>query len=107
MSEYYLVSTTTEREEDAERIAALLVKQRLAACVQIIGPIKSHYHWQGTVESSVEWRCEAKTRRTLLGKIRAIMEESHPYDLPELIATPILEGSQEYLNWLKEGLTDE
>ncbi len=65
MSDYIQVVTTTERREDAERIARALVEQRLAACAQVSGPITSTYRWQGEIETAQEWQCRAKSRRDL------------------------------------------
>jgi len=98
------VTTTTGTKHDAEQIAAELVERRLAACVQIGGPIRSTYHWQGAVETSEEWLCTMKTSRPHLAGIREVLEQLHPYDLPELVATPIVDGSDAYLAWLREEL---
>jgi len=68
--------------------------------VQIGGPIESHYWWQGKLESSQEWQCVAKTRADLYDKIEAAIKQLHPYDEPEIIATPITAGSAGYLSWI-------
>ena len=104
MSEFLQITTTTATRQDAERIAAELVSRRLAGCVQISGPITSIYRWQGKTENSEEWMCTLKTGREQLADIRKLIEEIHPYDVPELIATPIVDGSEKYLAWLKEQL---
>lgn len=104
MSEFLQVSTTAGTREVAERIAVELVDQRLAACVQVSGPIQSIYRWQGIIESSEEWLCTAKTSRGQLDAIRDVLVRLHPYELPELIATPIVDGSEAYLKWLAEQL---
>ena len=100
MSEYTQVVTTTERREDAERIARVLVEQRLAACVQIVGPISSTYHWQGKIETAEEWQCWAKTRRELYQRVEREIGRLHSYDVPEILAVPIVAGSADYLAWL-------
>jgi periplasmic divalent cation tolerance protein len=102
MNEYIQVVTTAERQEDARRIADLLVAKRLAACVQIVGPVTSVYRWQGKVESAEEWQCLIKTRHALADDVAEAIREVHPYDLPEIIAVPIVTGSREYLTWLTE-----
>jgi periplasmic divalent cation tolerance protein len=104
VSEFLQITTTTGKRQDAEQIAAELVSRRLAGCVQISGPIVSTYRWQGKTETSEEWMCTIKTERGQLEGIRELLAEIHPYDVPELIATPIVDGSEKYLAWLKEQL---
>jgi periplasmic divalent cation tolerance protein len=104
MNEYLQITTTTGTRHDAERIAAELVSRRLAACVQISGPIASTYRWQGAVETAEEWLCTAKTSREQFAAIEEVVARLHPYEVPELIATPIVIGSEAYLNWLGEQL---
>jgi periplasmic divalent cation tolerance protein len=105
MTDYIQVVTTTERREDAERIARTLVEERLAACVQVTGPITSTYRWQGQIETAQEWQCWAKSRRGLYDKIEQTIRRLHPYEVPEILAMPILAGSAGYLAWL-EGETE-
>jgi periplasmic divalent cation tolerance protein len=100
MSEYIEEVTTTEHREDAERIAQSLVEQRLAACVQIVGPISSTYRWQDAIETAEEWQCWAKTRRELYGQVEQAIRQLHPYEVPEILAIPVLAGSESYLAWL-------
>jgi periplasmic divalent cation tolerance protein len=96
------VVTTTERREDAERIAGMLIEKRLAACVQIVGPVLSIYRWKENIERAEEWQCHIKTRAGLYGAVEAAIKANHPYETPEIIALPILQGSREYLTWLRE-----
>jgi periplasmic divalent cation tolerance protein len=105
-AEYLQVQTTAGSEEEAERIAATLVERRLAACVQVIGPISSHYRWQGKVEHSQEWLCLAKTEAASYAKLEAAIAELHSYDEPEIVATPIVAGSAGYLNWVSHSVGD-
>jgi periplasmic divalent cation tolerance protein len=107
MTDYIQVTTTTEHREDADRIAQTLVDARLAACVQIEGPITSTYRWKGRVETSPEWRCTAKTRRDLFEQIDRAIREIHPYEVPQILAVPIVAGSQSYLDWLGEELAEK
>ena len=104
MAEYLQITTTTGARHDAERIAAELVSRRLAACVQVSGPIASTYRWQGVVETAEEWLCTAKTSRAMFAEIERVVKQLHPYEVPELIATPVVEGSETYLKWLGEQL---
>lgn len=96
------VVTTTGKREDAERIAALLVERRLAACAQVSGPIDSYYRWQGKVERDREWRCSIKTTSALYGRVEEAILEVHPYELPQVIALPVLDASSDYARWLEE-----
>ena len=100
MSEYIQVATTVATEDEAGAIAGLLVEKRLAACVQVIGPMTSHYRWQGKIETATEYLCLAKSRAALYFEIEAAVKSIHPYEVAEIIATPIIAGSQEYLAWL-------
>jgi periplasmic divalent cation tolerance protein len=102
--EYIQVLTTTGSEEEAKRIAAALVDGRLAACVQIAGPVTSRYRWQGAVEEAQEWQCLAKTTRVRYREVEAAIREIHSYEEPEIIATPIVVGSQGYLSWIYESV---
>jgi periplasmic divalent cation tolerance protein len=96
--------TTAGSEEEAGRIAALLVERRLAGCVQVVGPIASRYRWQGEVEEAREWQCLAKTTRAAYEAVEAAIQEAHSYDEPEIIATPIVAGSAGYLAWIDENV---
>jgi periplasmic divalent cation tolerance protein len=102
MKSYIQISTTTETKEQAQKIAKYLVEQKLAACVQISGPIESTYRWKGKVETSKEYLCLIKTWTTLFKKVEAAIKKMHPYETPEIIAVPIIKGSKEYLNWLDD-----
>ena len=102
MESYIQVVTTVEKREDAKRIAITLVERKLAACVQIAGPIDSIYHWKGKVEKAEEWQCIIKSRGDLYEKIEEAIKAVHPYEMPEIIATPIATGSRGYLEWLRK-----
>jgi periplasmic divalent cation tolerance protein len=107
MADYLQVLTTADSEEEAERISAALVERRLAACVQVIGPISSRYRWQGKIEHEQEWLCLAKTEASRYTDIEAAIGELHSYDEPEIVATPIVAGSAGYLAWLSKSLQDK
>lgn len=100
MAEYLQVMTTVATREDADKIAASLVEQRLAACVQVLGPITSTYRWQGVVQTSQEWLCLAKSRRDLYPQLEEAIRRVHPYQVPEILAIPVIVGSTSYLAWL-------
>jgi periplasmic divalent cation tolerance protein len=95
-----IVITTTESEDEAKQIARGLVEERLAACVQIAGPITSIYRWEGAVEEAAEYLCLVKTRADLFERVEAAIRDRHSYDLPEIIAVPVERGSEAYLDWL-------
>jgi periplasmic divalent cation tolerance protein len=101
MEGFIQVTTTTEKREDAERIARSLVETRLAACVQILGPIESIYRWKGKIETAVEWLCLIKSREENFGAIEHAIRSLHLYETPEIIAVPVAAGSRDYLDWLR------
>ena len=101
------VVTTTEKQQDAEKIAGMLIEKRLAACVQIVGPVLSIYWWKNEIERAEEWQCHIKTRAGLYGAVETAIKANHPYETPEIIALPILQGSREYLTWLHEEIRGE
>ncbi len=100
MTSYIEIKTTTETKEEAKNIAQHLVGEKLAACVQILGPITSTYRWKGKVEVAEEWLCLIKTRENLYQDVEKAIKEKHSYETPEIIAVPIVEGSGEYLAWI-------
>ena len=97
---YLMVKTTTDAREDAERLARGLVEQRLAACVQVLGPISSTYRWEGAVETAEEWLCLVKTTGARFEALAAHVEANHGYETPELTAVPVSRGSAAYLAWV-------
>lgn len=101
------VVTTVASREVAETIARALITQRLAGCVQVHGPIESCYRWEGKVEVAVEWVCTIKTDVHRFPQLRDTLRELHPYDVPEILATPVVAGNEDYLRWLAEQLPDE
>jgi periplasmic divalent cation tolerance protein len=102
--EFLQVTTTTGTRHDAEKLAGELVSRRLAGCVQVSGPIASTYRWQGQTETSEEWMCTIKTGRVQFAAIQQLIDEIHPYEVPELIASPVVGASEKYLAWLREQL---
>lgn len=102
MSDFLVVMTTFESKEDAERVAKLLLREGLSACIQILGPIKSFFRWKGKEEEAEEWLCLMKTRAELYGRLEELLLREHPYETPEVVALPIVRGSEGYLSWLME-----
>ncbi len=99
-----MVLSTCGSKEEAQRIAHELVQRRLAACVNLVGPIESVYRWQGEVESAAEWLLLIKTTGEASARVRDALRELHSYQLPECIEVPIEAGSAEYLNWIEENV---
>lgn len=95
-----LVITNCPDEETANRIALAVIEAKLAACVNILPRVQSIYRWQGAVESAVEVPLLIKTTAAAYPALEAAIRESHPYDVPEIIALPITTGLPAYLNWL-------
>ena len=103
-ADFLTVLTTTGQKSDADRIARTLVDDQLAACVQVIGPIRSTYRWKGKVETTPEWLCLIKTASRLYESLETKLKEIHPYETPEVVALPIVRGSADYLAWLDDAL---
>lgn len=102
MTEYLQIITTIDSREAAHAVAGALVERRLAGCVQVIGPISSVYRWQGEIETDEEWLCLIKTHAGRYAQVEEAIRELHSYDEPEILATPIADGSPGYLEWLGE-----
>jgi periplasmic divalent cation tolerance protein len=102
MHSFIQVSTTVDKRQDATKIAKSVLEGKLAACVQVIGPIRSTYWWKRKIEDAEEWLCLMKTRKQLYKKLEKRIKAIHPYEEPEIIALPIIEGSAGYLRWIEE-----
>lgn len=100
MTRAVVVLSTAGSSEEAERIAAALVDERLAACVNLVAPLTSIYRWQGKIERSSEVLLVIKTRQSLVTRLIARLTTLHSYDVPEAIALPITSGARDYLAWL-------
>ncbi|MFQ5903513.1 MAG: divalent-cation tolerance protein CutA, partial [Candidatus Binatia bacterium] len=91
--------------DEGDRLAHALVEERLAACVNRVRPVQSIYRWQGQVEQNEEELLIIKTKGELFDRLKKRVQELHSYSVPEIIALPILEGSEGYLKWLAEQLS--
>jgi periplasmic divalent cation tolerance protein len=98
------VSTTTSPKIDADRIARVLLEKKLAACVQVIGPMTSTYWWKGSIEVAKEWLCLIKTESSLYRRVERTIRDVHTYKTPEIVAVPIVAGSKDYMKWLLSSL---
>lgn len=101
------VTLTVPSRDAADRIARALVEERLAACVQVQGPIASTYRWEGAVEQAEEWYCHVKTTRARLDQVTARILELHSYVTPEIVAVPLIGGLPAYLQWIADSVGDE
>jgi len=104
MEQARIVLTTVSSTEEAHRMAAALVEERLAACVNILGAVHSVYRWQGKVESATEIQLIIKTSREKLEAVQAAVQRLHSYQVPEFLVLPVESGSKAYLHWLYENL---
>ncbi len=107
MSDKRVVLTTAGSVEEANQIADALVQRRLAACVNIVGPISSVYRWKQNVERAQEWLLIVKTTAGAADTVGDAIQELHSYELPECIVLPIEAGSEAYLEWVGENVTNE
>lgn len=100
---YGVVLITASSETEGESIARALIEAKLAACVSLT-PVRSIYTWQGKINSDREWQLIIKTDLNLFPALESKIKEIHSYEVPEIIALPIIAGSQSYLDWIGENL---
>lgn len=104
MTDKRIVLTTTGSKDEARKITRALIERRLAACVNVVGPIDSVYRWQSAIEEAQEWLLIIKTSAAQFENVRNAIRELHSYELPECIEIAIEGGSAEYLNWIGENV---
>ncbi|MEN6627972.1 MAG: divalent-cation tolerance protein CutA [Candidatus Sumerlaeia bacterium] len=100
MTEAIMVTITFDSAEKANEMARLILERRLAACIQVLGPVTSTYRWNGPIESAQEWLALIKTRHEHFESLELLVKEHHSYEVPEILAVPIVAGSRDYLDWL-------
>jgi periplasmic divalent cation tolerance protein len=100
MTEKILVLSNCGSEEEARRVARALVEARVAACVNIVPGIQSVYHWQGAIQEDSEWMLVIKSTRSMFDSLSAELRKIHSYQVPEVLAIPIIAGDQNYLDWM-------
>jgi periplasmic divalent cation tolerance protein len=100
-----VVLTTIGSATDGQTLASILVNERLAACVNVLGEMESVYRWKGGVESERERQLVIKTTADRLPALQARVHELHPYDVPEFVVLPVGGGSERYLSWVRESTT--
>ena len=101
---YSVIFITTKDMSEAEKISKALVSKKLVACVNIVKGIKSFFWWEGKVDEANEVLLILKTKRSYFEKIEKAVKLLHSYDVPEIIALPIIEGSKDYLRWVNASL---
>ena len=106
MTDKIVVLSTCGSADEAERLARELVAQHAAACVNIVAPVRSIYRWKGKIEDASEWLLIVKTNRASFDRLRAALEAAHSYELPEVLALPVVAGSPNYLRWIEGELKE-
>ena len=104
MTNKIIVLSTSSNMEEAEKIARRLVEDHLAACVNVVPGMRSFYRWKGKVEDAAEWLLIIKSSRENFGALEAALGKLHSYEVPEVVAIPVVEGSKNYLNWMEKEL---
>ena len=104
MTDKIVVLSTCANEADAGRVARALVEAGLAACVSVVPGLRSYYHWRGALETSDEVLLLIKSSRELFPQLKLEIEKIHPYEVPEILALPVVEGAENYLNWMGANL---
>jgi periplasmic divalent cation tolerance protein len=107
MTDKIVIFSTCASADEAERIARALVEKRLAACVSVLPRMHSVYRWKGAVESQEEFQLVIKSNRALLDDARMEIEKLHSYEVPEVIAVPIVDGAERYLEWIDRELVEK
>jgi len=102
MSDPIIVLVTCGSEEEALKIANALVESRLAACVNLVAPIRSIYRWEERIWDEKEWLLIIKTQKNRFEELEKKIKSLHSYSVPEIVSVPIVEGSSSYLNWITE-----
>ncbi len=100
MTQFVQIETTTDSQEEADRLAKELVERRLVACVQTLGPITSTYWWENQIEQSEEFLLLCKTTRERIEQVKMAITDLHNYDVPEILVLPIESGAVKYLDWI-------
>src|SRR5262249_22978983 len=100
--EYVMVLPTLPTDAEGAAFARALVEERLAACVNLLAPMESIYRWDGNIESEAERQLMIKTSRERVGALWDRVREMHPYDVPEFLVIPIVDGNDAYLRWVAE-----
>ena len=101
---YIVVLVTASSKEEAERIVNALLKEKLIACANIFGPVSSNFWWKGKINSAEEYMVFMKTDEELFEELAERVRQLHSYEVPEIIALPIIKGFRKYLEWIEENV---
>ncbi|HEV3401136.1 MAG TPA: divalent-cation tolerance protein CutA [Acidimicrobiales bacterium] len=96
------VQVAAGSREEADGVASAVLGPRLAACVQVVGPVESRFWWEGRLDTATEWLCLIKTTDERLDAVVATIRDAHSYDTPEIIAVPVVGGDEAYLRWVTD-----
>ena len=107
MTPVIVVLVTVGSEREAETIATALLEERLAACVNVTSPVRSLYRWEGRIADDQEWQMVIKTQARLFEALAARVRALHSYDVPEIIALPVLAGTADYVDWIQNETKSE
>jgi len=102
--DFIVVLMTVPGQEEAQRISQSLLKEKLVACVNVIPEVHSLYWWQGKIDNADEVLLVAKSRKSYFDKIKDCVRTHHSYEVPEILALPVVGGNDEYLNWIEQSL---
>lgn len=97
-----IIFITTPTLENAEKISDILIEKRLAACVSILGEVKSTFFWEGKIEKEKEYLVMIKTEDKIFDKVLNLIKSIHPYKVPEILALNVVTGNPDYIRWVKE-----
>jgi periplasmic divalent cation tolerance protein len=104
MTDKIVILSTCANEEEAQSLSRLLLDDHLAACVNVLPRMRSYYHWKGAIESAEECLLIIKSSRELFESVRQVLETAHSYEVPEVLALPVVAGADNYINWLEANL---
>ncbi|WP_147942688.1 divalent-cation tolerance protein CutA [Microbispora sp. CSR-4] len=107
MAQHIEARVTASSRDEADRICSTLVARRLAACAQVVAPISSTYWWAGEVQQAEEWLLLMKTTADRFEELAACVRELHSYEVPEIVAIPIVQGTPDYLEWIRRETAPE
>ncbi len=106
MTDKIVIFSTCPSSEEAEKVARGLLEKRLAACVTLIPGARSIYRWEGKIEEAAEYVLLIKSRRSLFAALKEELGAMHSYEVPEILALPVVEGSPAYIDWIDKELKD-
>ncbi len=101
----FVMCIISAQSGDAESIAEAVIRERLGACVQITSAITSYYRWEGKIRKDPEVLIFIKTEQNAVNRIKSLVSEIHPYEVPEFIVIPVIDGLKQYLDWVKDSIT--